>query len=766
MTARQRAWLLPPAVLFLVLGILLGRSTASPLLPYLACIPAVIAVFLLRGLWRFASCLVLCLTLGAAAGQSAWHPPLPAEREYEVRGIVSDEIRRGSYGQVRTALSEVSLNGRPLSSGAYWTFYTDADTLPDGLAPGREVVFTASLYHPSGADNPDGYDFREELLRRGIAVCVYGNDGLSVSAPSVLSFSGIAASLRDRLAKRLIALMGDEAGGYAAALLLGVRSLVPSEDRAAFAKLGIAHILSVSGFHTGVLVFLLSVLFRLLKLRQSVRLVLYSAFLLLYCALCGMSQPVLRASLLLLLALGGKLLNRPRIGLHLLCAAGMVMLLLSPVQLTGISFQLTFGAVLGITLVTPYLDSLCPFSRESFLHRIWSALAVMFGAQVGILLPELYYYQKLPLLSVLMNLPASIAATAVIALDWIILLLSPFPFICSLPAALGKMLTSWLLQVIRAVGALPGISLWTHASTWLTLLGLIPVFFSLCHLFRMKRWIRGLSLAVGLSVVCFSLIPPSHGGTEYIQFSVGNADGAVLWDEKTVYVLDTGSDDGVVSGFLRRNRLTPDAVILTHLHTDHAGGLKSLLEDEIPIRILYLPAGAEDQEIHDDIRALLDHCRTSGTEIRTLARGDTLSLPSGSLTVLWPEAGKTRLHQDANDYSLVFLLSLHGISLLQTGDLEGLYESYAAVPADLLKAAHHGSASSSSAAFLSAVNPQGILLSCRSSSRHEDFAERAGTVPVWSTAASGALTVHFSKGAFTVDSFLPDPDTGGLKNGP
>ena len=48
-----------------------------------------------------------------------------------------------------------------------------------------------------------------------------------------------------------------------------------------------------------------------------------------------MSQPVLRASLLLLLALGGKLLNRPRIGLHLLCAAGMVMLLLSPVQLTG-----------------------------------------------------------------------------------------------------------------------------------------------------------------------------------------------------------------------------------------------------------------------------------------------------------------------------------------------------------------------------------------------------------------------------------------------
>ena len=175
------------AALFLMAGILLGREMSSPLLPWLACLPAVTAVFLLRGRFRFVACLVLFLAFGAAVGQTAWHPVLPPEGEYEIRGIVSDEIRRGSYGQVRTCLSEVTLNGRALSSGAYWTFYTDDDSLPEGLEPGREVSFRAFLYHPGGAENPDGYNFREELLRRGVTVGIYGKDGLAVSSPSVFS---------------------------------------------------------------------------------------------------------------------------------------------------------------------------------------------------------------------------------------------------------------------------------------------------------------------------------------------------------------------------------------------------------------------------------------------------------------------------------------------------------------------------------------------------------------------------------------------------
>ena len=760
MTARQRAWLLPPAALFLIAGILLGRGMASPLLPWLACLSALAAVFLLRGRFRFAACMALFLALGAAAGQTAWHPALPPEGEYEVRGIVSDEIRMGNYGRVRTSLSEVTLGGRPLSSGAYWTFYADEDTLPEGLMPGREVSFRASLYYPEGAMNPDGYNFREELLRRGITVGIYGNEGLAVSPPSVFSFSGITAAWRNRLSAALVREMGEEAGGYTSALLLGTRSLIPSEDRAAFAKLGIAHILSVSGFHTGVLVMLLASLFRILKLRQSVRLALYGAVLLAYCGLCGMNPPVVRASLLLMLMLGGKLLNRPRVGLHLLCAAMIAMLLWSPVQLTGVSFQLTFGAMLGITLTFPFLDSLNPFRRK-FPRRLWRSAAVTFAAELGVLIPQLYWYQKLPLLSVLVNLPAAAFATLLLSVDWIVLLLLPVRFLCRLPAAAGELLTSLLVRGVRTLSALPGINLWTCAPTWVTVLGMVPVFYALCRLFRPGSRTRILCLACGLAVVCLSLIPPPHRGAEYIQFSVRDADAAVIRDENHTVVLDTGTDDGVVSGYLRRRRIIPDAVILTHLHSDHAGGLQSFVDDGIPVPVLYLPAGAEKQQVDGSILALLDTLRAAGTETRELARGDVLPLPSGSITVFWPERNGTRPGQDANNYSLVSLLSVQGVTLLQTGDLTGAYEGYSAVQADLLKAAHHGSPSSTSPEFLSAVNPQAVLLSCGRPSRAERFSERAGAVPVWSTAVCGAVSVFFSEGSFTVTPFLPESVSGG-----
>ena len=761
MTSRERGWLLPPAALFLIAGILLGRGLSSPFWALLACLPAAAAVLLLRGRFRFAAAMILFLTFGSLLGQTAWHPALPPEGTYEVRGVVADEIRRGNYGQVRVFLSDVTLNGRPLSGGAYWTFYTGEDQLPEGLFPGREASFRASLYHPAGMENPDGYDFREELLRRGVTVGLYGDDSLAFSAPSAVSFAGTAAALRARCSAALIRVMGEDAGGYASALLLGSRSMVPSEDRAAFARLGIAHILSVSGFHTGILVWMLSFVFRLLRLRQGLRLVLNAAVLLAYCALCGMNLPVVRASLLLLALQGGKMLNRPRLGLHLLCAVAIVLLVLSPVQVTGISFRLTFGATLGLTLVTPYLSSLCPFSRKG-LRSLWSSFAAAIGAQLGVIVPLLYDYQQLPLLSLLVNLPASLAAAALITADWLVLLLLPLPFLCALPAAAARWLTAALVQGVRAVSALPGITLWTPAANGLTLAGMLLVTASLCRLLRPSRRVRVLCLLGGLILTAVSLVPLPHHGTEMIRFSVGDADAAVLRDEESVWVLDTGTDSGVVSGYLRRRRLTPDAVILTHLHADHAGGLRSLLDDEIPVPVLYLPAGAREQAVDEEILLLLDALRASGTEIRELSRGDVLPLPSGQMSVLWPEKGKVRSGQDANQYSLVSCFSLQGVTLLETGDLPGAYESYAAVPADLLKAAHHGSASSTGPEFLAAVDPRAVLLSCNSPARLEAFRSRCGNIPVFSTAVCGALTLRFSEGAFTVIPFLSQSDAGGL----
>ena len=756
MNIRQRSWLLPPATLMLIVGILVGRGTPSPWFSLFACIPLVLSVVLTRGWLRFTGCLLIAMALGVVSGSIAWHPAVPPEGKYEVRGVISDEIRFSGFSRVRVELSDVTLNGRELSAGAYWTFYTDEEGLPADLQPGKMVTFQAGLYDPSGPSNPDGYDFREDLLRQGITVCLSGCDSLTVSDPDCFSFTGFAASLRHRLTEALISRMGNETGAYTAALLFGQRSLIPSEDRAAFSRLGIAHILSVSGFHVGILVSMLGLLFRLFRLRPGLRLALYAVILAFYCALCGMSQPVIRASLLLLVTMGGKLLNRPRTGLHSLCAVLFFMLLFSPVQLTGVSFQLTFAAVLGLTLITPGLSRHNPFSCR-FFRSVWNAASVVLGAQLGILLPELYFYQKLPVLGLVISPLMTVFASFLIALYWVVFLFLWVPGLSDVLCGAASAVTSLMTDGVRWLGGIPGITLWTPSPGWLTCVGVLLVFIALCAMLRLSRKVRAALLAAGAALMVFSLFPVTHTATEYIQFSVGNADAAILWDQDRVIVFDVGQDDAVLSGFLRRRRLTPDAVILTHLHADHAGGILAMIDDEIPIRRVYLPAGAEDQLIHEDVRALLDLLRSSGTEILYLGKGDELSFPSGSLTVLWPESGKTRPNQDANHYALVSLLRLKGVTMLQASDITGEYEMYSAVPADILKVSHHGSSGSSSPEFLSAVSPELAVLSCSRISRHEDYARRLpeGTM-LYSTALSGALTLRFTDNTVTVIPFLAD----------
>lgn len=97
-----------------------------------------------------------------------------------------------------------------------------------------------------------------------------------------------------------------------------------------------------------------------------------------------------------------------------------------------------------------------------------------------------------------------------------------------------------------------------------------------------------------------------------------------------------------------------------------------------------------------------------------LARGDRLSYNETAVEVLWPVRENARTGQDANDLPLVLAIDFGGYTLLSASDLTGAYEAYAAVPADVLKVAHHGSSQSSESGFLKQVSPAFALVSCSS----------------------------------------------------
>ena len=550
--------------------------------------------------------------------------------------------------------------------------------------------------------------------------------------------------------------MDDEAGAFAAATLLGEKTYLWEEDYVAFRRLGLLHIMSVSGYHVGILAVVLLKLLRRLELPRGLSAALLGLLLTLYALLAGTATPVIRAGLLLMLHEAGHLRHRQTVSAHLLCLTAMLQLLANPYQLFSASFQLTYGAMLGLLLVYPRLAK-AYYSLKPWKNTFWRGFSASLAVQLGLLPAQMHFFGCVTPSSLLTNLFIIPVMTLLMGSYWVMLLLLPVP---AVREALGFVLgrtTEGLLSIIRLLSEALGGYLRTPAGNALTLAGWVLLMAGLSVLLRPeRRRLRCLLSTVGAALMVLSLLRLPHTSTCYIQFSDGEADGAILRDRGAVILIDTGEYAHTVAGYLRQEALSVDMLILTHLHIDHAGGIRGLLDAGIPVEVCALPEGAYSAADADpEAIVLLEELSSTGTRFITLSRGDVIHTPTGQLTVLWPQAGTVRPGEDANGHSLALRADIQGTTLLLTADVTSAYEMYAAIPADVLKAAHHGSTESTSPEFLDAVSPQVILLSCGEESREKSLATRAGDIPVYSTHSSGAITLRFTQDAFIVETYLP-----------
>ncbi len=752
-TPAHRAWLLPAGTLFLLLGILLGKAALSWHPAAVAAGFSLIAVLLSRRWLRTAAVMLLALSFGAWLGWHGYHPALPPEGEYAVRAMVADEIDIDEKGQVQTILTDLTLNGRSAADG-YWTYYLNpGEPMPDWLAPGAQLTMTARLYHPTGEENPGGFDFKEYLLQRGVKIGIYGAEGLT-AADNGFSLRGCMASLRHDLSLRLLDVMGEEAGACAAAMLLGTKDFIPESDMAAFRRLGIAHILSVSGYHVGVLAGMMLLILRPLAVSRKSRMAAEAAVLLAYCLLTGGNAPVLRASGMLLWREYTRIRNRQSLPLHLLCVTAVLQLLFNPTLLTGASFQLTYGAMLGLLLVFPWLRKRRTF-RNPAAQRLWEAFCATLSAQIGILAPQLYWFGELPLLSAVLNMAVIPLAGLLMALFWLTLFALPIPVLRELLGLLSAGGMKVLLALVRWMGSWDFITLWTRQADGFTLAGWLLMLLGMSALMPHKlAKLRAGVIVLGVLLTLTLLIPLPENDVTYTQFEAGSADAAILQDGDMTVVIDAGDFDRIIASYLHQRRQSVDLLILTHLHADHAGGVAALLEAGIPVRTCCLPVDADVPIIDEEALALVQALAETGTQFHFLRRGDVIDLPSGKLTVLWPEATRVSPLHDANDTCLVLQADIAGVTMLLTSDLSGTYERYIQSPADILKVAHHGSAASTSPEFLAAVDPQVMLLSNSDERRELRMAELAGDIPLYSTEECGAITITFAgNGKYTVERF-------------
>lgn len=279
-----------------------------------------------------------------------------------------------------------------------------------------------------------------------------------------------------------------------------------------------------------------------------------------------------------------------------------------------------------------------------------------------------------------------------------------------------------------------------------------------------------LSLAAFLFLAVFLLMPRAPERAQITFLDVGQGDGSFIRTPGGSILVDGGSSH---IRSLGQYRLEPflkcqaaadiDYAIVSHGDSDHISGLKYLFEECPEIRIwnLILPDYDREGEVYGELAAL---ARLRGAAVHYMRAGDSLKMGDLRLWCLHPSADFNE--RDINEQSLVFRLEYGGLSALFTGDIEDggerqILECTAPelLRADILKAAHHGSKTSSSPAFLQAVLPEMAVLSYGEGNSYGhpspevvERMEEMGTV-LWRTAECGAVIVTETEDGWRVERF-------------
>ncbi len=776
---RERGFFLPLLALCFGIGVWLAPRVTVGLWPlWLVALAMLLVIplvcFRLPVRW-------VCLPLALAAAllwTNTWlNPAVPVPGSYdEITATVYGEPSERTAGGVSATLCRVTLNGVEQPGRAYCTIDETAGLTADDLFDGALLRFQGKVYLPAGKLNENDFDFRMWLLQNGIG---YGISG--VKEPVLLNTRETApvvsfpARVRAFCAERFQTLMGEE-GNLAMAMLLGDKDGLAEDEQLAFQRAGVAHLMAVSGLHVGFLLGGLLWLLNLLTLRKSFRLPVTAAFLALYCWITGFPPAAVRAATMALLVLGADAVGRRHDPLTTLSAAAILVLAINPLQLFSAGFVLSFTAMAGIMfLYRPILTlfsrpfgagqprprtkafSLLIKARESSL----GVLAVSLSAQIGVLLPTAAYFHKLPLYGMLFNLLAVPLAGILVPLYAITLLASILPVVgAPLGMALGFVAKwgSWLLlRILELSARLPYAQVRVPSPNLWACVGLLLGVLALSGYLRAGRGRRVLAAVLICYFACMGAYLARPAALRYDQLSVGQGDAALLMAGNRTIAVDVGEQGSEMAGRLLAEGRSLDAVLLTHLHADHAKGLLQLLKEEIPIGHIYLPDGALDVTLDADAPVIWDAITRSGIPVTFLSAGDTLTYPELNIQVLWPEKGKTRAGLNANERSMATMITLDSLRMLSMADNTTLYEQYIVKPCDILKVGHHGSAASTSDAFLDQADPAIAIVSCRSNARlpSADTLERLTEhgAKILRTDETGEITLSAVNGTYRITTY-------------
>ncbi len=331
----------------------------------------------------------------------------------------------------------------------------------EALTYGQSILVLGKPQKISPPLNPDEFDYQKHMHYKSISHRHFIKPGgyiLTDLLNGRLSIKGLSLRIRDHLSRIIDSSITDrETKAIMLALMTGQRDYLNEDNYNSFVQTGIIHVLAISGLHVGIiymfLIFLLKPLHRK-KWSKSLSYCLKISILIIFAFTTGLSPSVMRATLMFIIMIIGKMLNRNSHILNSVFSSFFLLLLIDPFKLFDVGFQLSYSAVLGIILFQPLIFKLIEF-RFKFFIWIWQLSTVAIAAQFGTLPFSLYYFKQFPTYFLLGNIFAIPFVFIATILGFIMIPASFIPYISHPITSAIEFITVYFLKLISVLQSLP-----------------------------------------------------------------------------------------------------------------------------------------------------------------------------------------------------------------------------------------------------------------------------------------------------------------------
>ncbi|MDR0425918.1 MAG: ComEC/Rec2 family competence protein, partial [Clostridiales bacterium] len=541
------------------------------------------------------ACMLIC-TVSVVAQGSGRKSELKEGVVYELRGRVESVVHNGQ--ESAAVLKQVTADGKAFAGGVRLSIRPTDHVKLTHMRPGDFISVKASVYFKPllRNDNIDGAGFVGDIRYGGDAD--EGAIDLSFGTPSPVEF--LRFSMQETL-NNFISPYGE----LAYSMITGSKGGLDHEIRGYYNVSGLSHLLAVSGLHIGVLLAAVGFLLERLRVGRIAKLVILCALMAFYCVLADFAPGVVRASIMCLFGLVGRLLGRRRDPLNTLCFAAALMLTVQPFYLFHIGFLMSMSAVLGLVLFSRFFirlfrrlepksaDRLPRPVRWLFGKLLLPGIAASLSAQLGVTPITLYYFHSFPSYAVLANvlvLPLVQIAFVAVFVTMLLAMLVPAAGIVLSYAGAGLALidtiAAWISRLpladIRLFGGI-------------TLLSILALYFLMSRfvMFGRKKWVYTVVCALlAVLVVGLNNISPAADKTVLAASGYGDVTSLVIDAGQCYVVGDCRSAPVIGSAMTAAKKRKITAVYVNNLTEDAAETLIRVARD-YPIGAVYCPALAD-----------------------------------------------------------------------------------------------------------------------------------------------------------------------------